>query len=824
VSAHTRAASGGAFTLGACLLPLTLWGQVRPAAGEQSPSEQSAAAARSNAASSAEPEATSPTEPPANEPSKADTASSLPLLSDQEGLALPARVDALTITVSGAVSLGSYEAGKIFLLSAALHGSPDAPPLVVGTGASAGSANALIALTESCVGPGPLAEDSLGYLVWTNVGLDDLFDEKLAGTGHLFHTEALHRGFSLVADRWQRGLPPECAFVFSAAVTREAALDIHVAEGLVAARQAERITLRIEGQKRGMPALSNYVDPNYSFMRPLLELSDGPMTRSDKAALESVVVASAAFPLAFPSRKIAHCLSDADPEGGLDAPHCPKHTRVDRFVDGGLFDNNPLGTAVRLGSHGFYRSASGELVTRELPTGGPEAPAHMAHVFVSPDLTRYPLRKPPAESKDGELPLISSLARLGGQFFASARAQALAETTELHRGSLSHFWLLRSNAPPISELLGAFFGFFERDFRDFDFHLGTYDTFVELRSKAAASIGVDGFVAALVEEFDGPAQQVPLGHRKLACIAAHLEPKRHGHLAAACSGDELHNFRALLQVSIDRLWSNCRLLDEPATEIEHEQCKQARLGQARPLVDPEFSAAQVRYQGELEGDFDYTLERLGSYHFEYRDLGLGKRESKEARRVIRQRLGDMVTTLAQNQESLAHKALIDMGGRMALNDIAYQPPPQRVYAQIGSSLAVGYLGRLFGSSFYLNPDLRVGRFSSLWNSRAYEFNGTPSLGVEWALLPISGSVVSFGLGVRGGYQISGNDDAGAIPCTAEAANDESRNCSQFVLQTPVNVTFLERVRFSVTPSIFPVGQDFAHNPFDLELGLGVQFY
>ena len=821
ISARRRGALRGAIALAYIFLPLTLWAQVRKPVDGSSQQEPTAVPVSDTPA----PGTLAPSVPPQSETPTTDPPAQPSQLSDQAGLNLPDHVDALTITVSGAVSLGSYEAGKIFLLSAALHGSPDSPPLVVGTGASAGSANALIALTEACVGSTPFPEDSLGYLVWTNVGLADLFDEKLAGSGHLFHTAALHRGFALVADRWRRGLPPECNFVFSAAVTRESALALDVAEGLAAARQAERFTVRIAGQEQGAPTISNYVDPNYSFMRPLLELTDGVMTARDVAALESVIVASAAFPLAFPSAPIPHCLSDADPAGGIDAPRCPKHTRVDRFVDGGLFDNNPLGTAVRLGEKGFYRGPGGELSTRELPTSGPETPARLAHVFVSPDLTRYPLRKPHEEaSKNGDLPLITSLARLGGQFFAAARGQALAETTELYRGSLSHFWLLRSNAPPISQLLGAFFGFFERDFRDFDFHLGTYDTFVELRSKAAEAIRVADYAASLVKVLDAPAERVPLAQRKLACLAANLEPGRYGHLAPTCAGDDLHNFRVLLQVSIDRLWSNCRLLDVPASEIEHEQCKQARMGQARPVVDPAFSTAKVRYQGEQEGDFDYALDRLGAYGFEYRDLGLSQGESQKARRVIRQRLGDMVTTLAQNQESMAHRALIDMGGRMALNNIAYQPPPQRFYVQVGSSLAFGYLTRLFGSAFYLNPDVRMGRFYSLWNDRAYEFNATPSLGVEWALLPVSGSTLSFSLGVRGGYQISGTDDAGAIACTAAAAHDESRNCSQFVVQAPVNVTFLERVRLSLTPTVFPVGQDFAHNPFDLELGLGLQLY
>src|SRR5688572_11771118 len=56
----------------------------------------------------------------------------------------------VSLTVSGGVSLGAYEAGYLYYLSETIKLNPERTRLAVATGASAGSINALLAAIEAC--------------------------------------------------------------------------------------------------------------------------------------------------------------------------------------------------------------------------------------------------------------------------------------------------------------------------------------------------------------------------------------------------------------------------------------------------------------------------------------------------------------------------------------------------------------------------------------------------------------------------------------------------------------------------------------------------
>jgi hypothetical protein len=231
-----------------------------------------------------------------------------------------------------------------------------------------------------------------------------------------------------------------------------------------------------------------------------------------------------------------------------------------------------------------------------------------------------------------------------------------------------------------------------------------------------------------------------------------------------------------------------------------------------------------RFQAEDEGEFDYALRLFADYDFEFKDLGLKRGHASEARIRVRRRLDSIVTALADAQPSMTDRTVVLTGGRTAVNGIAYEPPRKRVYVQVGGGVALGYLGRLGDlSSFFWNPDLRAGNLDGLWTGRSYEFNITPSLGAEY-LLPFSGSVFQFSFGARAGFKFTANDSFGTEACDETAAQSDSRNCSQFVVQTPVNFSLLERVRLSFTPSFFPIRESFGHNPVDFELSIGAELF
>lgn len=734
----------------------------------------------------------------------------------------PGRADALALTVSGAVSLGSHEAGQLFLITEALRKSEQSVPLRVTTGASAGSANALIYGNEACLTGDFTAEESIGYRAWVDVGLDDLFDPERATRQAIFHGDALEQSYAYLEDVWKKGIPEDCQFAYGVAVTRKKSADMKIAEGLVIPRSAERFVVRVDGQTSGPPRFENFIDESTSHNRPLLPFTG--TFAEDQAALRPVVLASAAFPVAFPPQPIEHCLSDESK--GKAADQCSEATHVDLFVDGGVFDNNPLGIAYRTARAGLHKVGS-SVELREHPDGSTPEDVDVFYGYIDPDLRTYPLYKPQSSEEEPEEDAVMGLvARLGGQMLENARGHELASLADENYGLLEDLWLVSANYPPVSELLGAFFGFFERDFRDFDFHLGTYDSFVDLRDKSAVRLGTEGYIQALDQTLQGPLAGVPKRYRKLACIASHVGEKRYRHLAPACDGDELRNFRVLLQVAIDRLWSNCRFLSEDqVAQTAHVGCKQARGGLPAPVVDKSFAVRGARYQGRKESQFDYALRLLSDYGFYFKDLGLSPKQAGQARIAVRRKLVAMVEALSSAQGSFMDRTAVMTAGRTLVNAIYYEPPHKRAYVGVGSSIYAGYLGRLGKMrALYWNPDLRMVNMRELLTDGNYNFSMQASLGVEVAVLPLSGRLWQTAVGARGGYQFAGTDGIGIDPCVDVEVGGDSRQCSGPVIHVPFNFTLLERVRFSVTPVFYPLAQDFGHDWFELELGIGAELY
>ena len=748
---------------------------------------------------------------------------------------LPKRADVLSLTVSGGVSLGAYEAGTIYMLAEALRRSPGATKLRVASGASAGSANALVVATEACDGSVSKPNTSIGYQIWVNVGLDDLFDPTRVTDHSVFHRDAMARGVSLITDRWLQGLSPACDFGVGVTVTRQKGYDVHLAPNLVVPRHTERFTLRVRGRGPGRPPIiENYLDPSQSFERPLLPLSDGtePTGKKDVQAVQQLIMASGAFPVAFDAAPIEYCQLEppTTPEQATAAHplQCRTATHIDQFIDGGIFDNSPLGVAYALANDGLVQAADGAVTFRPVADSASENVPQAVFGFLDPSLRTYPLYKSHAETEgdSDEDPVIDLVVRLGGQVLSNARKQELASMAEHHPEMLDRLWLLEASYPPISELLGAFFGFFEKDFRDFDYHLGLYESLRGLRQQSKDMLGVGPYVQELEQRLRGPAGNLDKSDTKLGCLLAHFEPDRYRNIASLCQGDDLRNFRILLQVTLDRLWSNCRhVSNEEVGRSDHLQCKRARGGLPAPQVDSSFSVKGKRYQSKKESDFDYSMRLLTDYKFHFKDLGLTRAQSKKGRTMVRRRLEAMVMALSDAQKHFVDRTMTETLGRMFVNDLKYEPPKKRGYIVFGASVAGGYLGRLGEQNvLYYNIDASVHQLRALAAGRIDEFTATLSAGLNWALLPLSGSVVQSAVGLRAGYLFGASDAIGFQPCEEDEVADDSRMCSQPVIHLPLNITLLERVRVSATPTFFLLPQDWGHRWFGMEFGVGAEFF
>src|SRR5260221_4926812 len=93
--------------------------------------------------------------------------------------------DKLALTISGGVSLGSYEAGLQWTLVQSMRTSSRDLELAAVTGASAGSINALLAAALWCEDSAEARDASpdsnLFHDAWTPVGIEDLLPEAASG-------------------------------------------------------------------------------------------------------------------------------------------------------------------------------------------------------------------------------------------------------------------------------------------------------------------------------------------------------------------------------------------------------------------------------------------------------------------------------------------------------------------------------------------------------------------------------------------------------------------------------------------------------------------
>ena len=98
--------------------------------------------------------------------------------------ATPAYNRNVGVTISGGVSLGSYEGGFAYYLTEALKKNKLESKFMPKyyTGASAGGINSVLALIETCSFGRSEIDESLFWKTWVPIGLNGLVNKKENGT------------------------------------------------------------------------------------------------------------------------------------------------------------------------------------------------------------------------------------------------------------------------------------------------------------------------------------------------------------------------------------------------------------------------------------------------------------------------------------------------------------------------------------------------------------------------------------------------------------------------------------------------------------------
>jgi len=721
----------------------------------------------------------------------------------QPGRAAPpaGRRPALSFTISGGVSLGAYEAGLLYYALEASRLNPVLPEVRLVTGASAGSANGLISVLAQCQERTEEPRDGLFWSTWIPTGLKELYLPQDVVPQGAFSRRFLEEAAGRIEQAFQAGLSEACDVVFGVAVTRVEPRTVRAAKDrLELPTMEEKFALRIRGRgKERPPSVTNYVQPGYEFEQVMLPTgADGEVAFS---SLRDLVFASTAFPLAFPPQKLAHC---AIPAG---APlECPASAATPAlFVDGGVFDNSPLRLASRLAGAGL-REGPARATWLDAPRLGEFAPPPgMVFGYVSVDATAYPPLEEP-KAGQGEVSLLGFLRRFSGSLVSTARSKELYTLLEQYPEVGGRILLAPRHFPAAGDPMAAFFGFFDEQFRRFDFYLGMYEarrTLEELPREPTAGTPAE---VRFPEPFGGtwPADG-PAAWRPLACMRGVLDDVP--PLREACAGADLREFRILLQTSLERLYDRCAAAgDRWRPAAPNPRCQAAAGGEAPPAVSGVDGAGTTAWRrAPDEPEVDYVLRLLAAHRFRFADLGLAPEAAGDALPRIRRVLGGMAARLASVQPA-SERRLVTAAGKLAVNLLAYAPPRNVLSLTLGRELELGWtrgLPETFVPDWLrLHLAIQIHGFVALLSSDRLPFALGALAGVETMPPGLSTAGLQFSGAVRAGWVFSKGDRWGTAPCEGPFAS-EIGGCSRFVSQVYVAMSALEVVRLQLVGEWYP---------------------
>ncbi len=733
----------------------------------------------------------------------------------------PKKPLSLSLTVSGGVSLGAYQAGYLYYLTEVAKLNRELFEIRLLTGASAGTINTLLTMLSLGSAPEDEPAETLLYRLWVGIHFKDLFDVDQAPPLALSSRRVLEDLADHVEEKWNRGLDNNLDMVIGATATRLESHNVEISEGFSVPRQEEKFVFRVQGRGAGRePRVSNYVDQTYGSEQPLLPFVDVDRPeitgeRTNFSVIRQILFASSAIPIVFLPQKIDFCMtspSGMDGESIYALKACPSPKFTEDFVDGSLADRRPLRLAHRIAVSGLNRAPDGTITWRDRPDlERGTLPDELYFLYVDPTRHSYPDNESERENKrtaEQATRFFPSLGIFMRGFLVSARAKEVATLIDEHPEVRQKMLLVTHDFPTTSGLMAKFFGFFDREFRKFDFYLGMRDA----RRYVEQSLGP--WMSRLLEDekmeivYPEPAKMAARSiaktdsWRPFFCLRAEIDGKK--NFQAACDADELRDFRILLQVAFDRLYDQCRWFPYDET-IDNVHCKRAMDKEPPPVVwrvDAMGDDWQRKTENE-EGELAHAIRLLEKYEFHFRDLGLDRDDASLAMSRIRM---EMLLLLDQYAKKLppGERLAVRLLGKPGINFFKYAPPETIVYAVAGTGAEVAISATLGQSSWLrFNFALQTQGFYYLLTEQPNVFVLTPLAGLEAEIYPLSSPLLQTRLGLRVGYQLSTDDKFLFNECRTDIFENDSLRCSAPVAQVMVAFSFYERIRLQGGVEWFP---------------------
>ncbi|HEU4578591.1 MAG TPA: patatin-like phospholipase family protein [Polyangiaceae bacterium] len=478
----------------------------------------------------------------------------------------------------GGISLGNWQAGFLFALTEALKSRREwlhqqGPVFPVITGASAGAVNAIAAAVSGCGAKKLAPTESMYHEIWLPMGLTSAdhqsgLAEGEVGRLHLFSERALAETMQRAQQHLEEnvdGIPASstehaCKVLVGLSTTHLDAqrlpIDLDGHSGprptetgngkLTVSRQKEIFQLELEFRgetgARAMRA-KNLLQMSEGGRRLQAVLGHDPAGDLKTDLVLAAARASGAFPVAFPPVTLPYTFADGQSE-----------PRTGVFIDGGTFDNMPLGVAVQLHEH-LTRQRKPDLPPL-VAAAQPGTPA--VYLLLEPNVESWASNLPAAHNRRlGDIP--STYLGFANAMVSSNKDSGIVDALYSYPELLDRqlVFVPKRHLPVAGAFLSAFLAFVEKDFREFDYYVGIADAMHTLRDYSPLMSGYfsnretlrelrgrlklgenDAKLDCIIDYFDSELSREPLLGR--------IEQKR---LPKTCNRREIQSFAALLTAS-----------------------------------------------------------------------------------------------------------------------------------------------------------------------------------------------------------------------------------------------------------------------------------
>jgi Patatin-like phospholipase len=619
----------------------------------------------------------------------------------------------MSLTVSGAVSLGAYQAGYQYVANDWIRKNRDCLKVCTITGASAGAINALVMVLSLADSSFCVDTNSLFYRTWVPVGYDTLIGGGSA-IG-VFKRDF----FDVLRDKVllpQIANPPpgeDVDVVLGITATRMEPEEIKVSGRFTIPNVEDKFLVRMKRIGNGAWELRNYLDPKASYPVPILPFHTGNSSsevyRNDLRAVCDLVYASSGFPAAFPPKAIWQWrlvpgeIKNLDwdttqyslwEQISLRKNHVPGNDSKPTYMDGGVFDNAPLRLASNVISNGLTIDSLGIRWNPCLSSRTDTLTVNKTlFVYLSQDNIVFPQYKSIQSQNDGSI--TSTFMSIVGNLASSAHAKEIRIISDKFPEFDQKLKLTNSYTPTMSAYLMNFLGFFERPFRVFDFYLGMYDSQRYLAKVAIPSLKStwpsyqfsSDLEATRPERANVRYKLVKMVYDTVFSIADscvryrtfvpdsgtwnpitktvdtmyRLMKKNH-----PADSFDLGQEAIMLQTSIDRLWSRwaCRRIDPVHWDVDKSQEDGwRRMTNFRPVFFKLASINPKEFRKNViaptlksggSGELDALLYLLGRYRYTYQNMfasGPQRASIDASKSSMADKFTGLIDSLASHQDA-----------------------------------------------------------------------------------------------------------------------------------------------------------------------------